>query len=149
MPNEQEIKSQPAAGSASDSFERIGYGHPPKHAQFKRGQSGNWSGRPKRRRTFKIDIAAALDALEPDGKKTKQQRIAEDLVNAARAGNASALKIVVPIAFSLDVSEGDGEGELTELQAQLIEDFDRREESADSTTSLSQDGSENNGGDND
>jgi hypothetical protein len=35
----------------------VGYGHPPEHTRFKKGQSGNPAGRPRNR------AAAALDAI--------------------------------------------------------------------------------------
>jgi hypothetical protein len=52
------------------------------------------------------------------------------LMKAARNGNISALKIAIPMALSLDAHENDFEGELTALQQKLVEDFDRRTESA-------------------
>lgn len=39
----------------------VGYGKPPKHRQFKRGQSGNPNGRPKAAKSGPTDIAAILD----------------------------------------------------------------------------------------
>ena len=38
----------------------VGYGKPPKHTRFKRGQSGNRKGRPKGSRNFKTELEAAL-----------------------------------------------------------------------------------------
>jgi hypothetical protein len=39
---------------------QVGYRKPPKHRRFKRGQSGNPSGRPKGARNFKTDLKATL-----------------------------------------------------------------------------------------
>ena len=44
-------------GSGDD---KIGYGRPPKHTRFKKGQSGNPGGRPRKGGTVKIDIEALL-----------------------------------------------------------------------------------------
>ncbi len=88
--------------SADGKTDRVGYCHPPRHTQFRPGQSGNPSGRPKRRRSFKADIAAALDAASTAaGDRTKQQAIAENLVNDALARTPLAIKIVAPIALAL------------------------------------------------
>ena len=38
----------------------IGYGKPPKHAQWKKGQSGNPKGRPRRDRNVSALVAALL-----------------------------------------------------------------------------------------
>lgn len=45
----------------SDDYE-IGYGRPPKHTRFKKGQSGNPKGRPKGQRNFKTDVMETLKA---------------------------------------------------------------------------------------
>lgn len=38
----------------------VGYRRPPRHTQFKKGVSGNPSGRPKRTRSFKADLISEL-----------------------------------------------------------------------------------------
>lgn len=43
-----------------DDKERIGYGRPPKQSQFKKGQSGNPGGRPKKRAATELDLGALL-----------------------------------------------------------------------------------------
>lgn len=116
-----------------------GYRCPPRRSQFKPGESGNYSGRRKRRRSFATDFFAALDALIPsDANKTKQQAIAEYLADAALSRDAFALKLVVALATSLAEGSSEDDG-LTAEQAQLMEDFAGRQEAADSITS-SQDG---------
>src|SRR5579864_2710693 len=127
-----EIEPAAPRNSASDS-DRVGYGHPPQHSRYRPGQSGNPSGRPKGRRSFKKDIAAALDALSPaEGGKTKQQTLAENLVNDALARDPVALKIVTPIVLALDTKDMDREEAVTPLQQSLIDDFDRRQASTES-----------------
>jgi len=46
-------------GRATGDYE-VGYGKPPKRSQFKRGQSGNPTGRPKGAKSGPIDIAVIL-----------------------------------------------------------------------------------------
>ena len=38
-----------------------GYGKPPRHSQFKKGQSGNPKGRPRGSRNFSTDVKATLE----------------------------------------------------------------------------------------
>jgi len=47
----------------SDADYEVGYGKPPKEAQFKEGQSGNPKGRPKKSRNFKTLLREELDTL--------------------------------------------------------------------------------------
>ncbi len=120
----------------------VGYRKPPVHSRFQPGQSGNPSGRPKRRRSFLQDIAIALDspATGADGAVTKQQVFAENLVNDALARDPLATKIVAPIAQALDVNEADHEDQPSPQEQALIEEFDRREQPAASATTPSRDG---------
>jgi hypothetical protein len=75
---------------ARDSqHDETGYGRPPKHSQFKKGQSGNPRGRPKGASSFKADLAAELQeklALFENGKErkiTKQRAFIKTLTAAA------------------------------------------------------------------
>jgi hypothetical protein len=134
MTSNDPIRPRNETDPAAPRADRVGYGHPPQHSRYRPGQSGNPSGRPKGRRSFKKDMAAALDALgRAEGGKTKQQLLAENLVNDALARNPVALKIVAPIVLALDDEEKDREEEVTALQQSLIEEFDHREASTDST----------------
>ena len=54
--------TQSAAGG-NDSSYRVGYGHPPKHSQFRPGQSGNPSGRPKRVKNLQAELLEELGEL--------------------------------------------------------------------------------------
>lgn len=55
----------------------VGYGRPPRHAQFKAGQSGNPGGRPKQQGKVAVDLAAILDetvTVTKDGKPCKMSQ---------------------------------------------------------------------------
>jgi len=124
--------SEDATQSTADgetTADRVGYGHPPKHTRFRPGQSGNPSGRPKRRRTFKMDMAAALDASAGASEQTKQRAFADNLVNDALARDAFAVKIVASLALSLDDNEANREADMTAFEQEQENDFDRRNES--------------------
>jgi hypothetical protein len=119
--------------TASDIPNAVGYGHPPQATRFRPGQSGNPSGRPKRRRSFKLDLAAALDSQSRAlGDATKQRELAENLVSDALAGKPLAMKILLPVALALDDNDSNGENEVTPLDEELIADFGRRDESTQS-----------------
>jgi hypothetical protein len=92
--------TQPAAASNESSY-RVGYGHPPKHSQFRPGQSGNPSGRPKRVKNLQAEL---LDELgEPmriregdtDREIPKGRAILKTLVDEAVGGNMRAIAAVL------------------------------------------------------
>ena len=83
----------------SDDYD-VGYGKPPKNTQFKRGQSGNPRGRPKRTRNFKTDLQEELDApvTISEGGQTKtisrQQAIIKRTVEKALKGDLRAAQML-------------------------------------------------------
>jgi hypothetical protein len=81
--------------------QEVGYGKPPKHTQFVKGQSGNPKGRPKGSRNFATVIQDELKkrvAVTEDGKRkkiTKREAVAKQLVNKAAAGDHRAIPILL------------------------------------------------------
>ena len=77
----------------------VGYGSPPKHGQFKKGQSGNASGRPrnsKNRRTVIVKVMGEriswVEAKQPyEG--TKLELLIRTIAQKAARGNMKALKL--------------------------------------------------------
>jgi len=79
----------------------IGYKRPPVAHQFKPGVSGNPSGRPKGRRSFKTDLldelAEVIRVSDGDGELeiSKARAIARSLVNTAVGGNMRAVSLLL------------------------------------------------------
>lgn len=78
----------------------VGYKKPPKHTQFKPGESGNYAGRPRKDRTAKGVLRAELNkkvTVTENGVRTsytKFELIYASMVNAAVKGDMRAAKEV-------------------------------------------------------
>ena len=86
----------------------VGYGKPPTRTQFKPGQSGNPSGRPKGTRNFKTDVHEALQApvkINKNGrvnKMTTQRASLETLRVKALKGDQRALEQLLRLGERYD-----------------------------------------------
>ena len=108
---------QSAAGESAEGANRvpdraIGYGKPPKHAQFKRGASGN----PRGRRKGSLNLATVLQnalndtvvVVENGKEKTisKMEVAVKRLVDKAMAGDLSAFRVLSDLTRVLEDSPG-------------------------------------------
>lgn len=79
----------------------VGYGKPPKHSQFKKGQSGNPKGRPKKSRNLRTLIQEELETmviLQENGKQiktTKAAAMSKRIVNKALSGDPRAIQTLI------------------------------------------------------
>ena len=85
----------------SNDDEKVGYRCPPKHSQFKKGQSGNPKGRPKSNGAIELDLDRILDqhvtVQSGGGTETRDSREIEFRVqvNKALQGDLRAAKYVL------------------------------------------------------
>ena len=105
----------------------VGYGKPPHAGQFKKGQSGNPSGKKKPARLEDI-LKRALSkpvAVTVNGKKQKLpilEVIIESLLRKAAAGDLGAIKTVVAAASAF-ADEPIAEATLSAHQLALLKDI--------------------------
>lgn len=97
-----------------DPKNRVGYKQPPRHAQFKRGQSGNPKGRPKGTKNFATVLEKELRArvlINENGKRkkiTKREAIAKQTVNKAASGDPRATSLIFNEARMQEAQAGVG-----------------------------------------
>lgn len=110
-----------------DDSDDVGYRRPPKARQFKPGQSGNPSGRPKAAPSLKRELMEELAQYvkTSDGKTSKlttARVIAKKLVNAAMDGDTAAIRAVFALeSTGIDAKQSRDEEFDRELLDQFIE----------------------------
>ena len=111
-----------------------GYGKPPRHSRFKKGQSGNPKGRPKGGRNFSTDVKATLE--EPirvthhgKSKTVSTQRAALlRLREKALGGDARALDSLIELArlYNDDDEMAEAATRLSATDAGILEAHDAK-----------------------
>ena len=90
-----------------DGYE-VGYGKPPRHTRFAKGQSGNPRGRPAGAKNLRTLLSEALNetvlVTENGGcrKVTKRQAIITQLVNRSATADFRAIKILLDIVRDIE-----------------------------------------------
>ena len=111
----------------------VGYGRPPKSTQFKPGQSGNPSGRPRGARNFRTELLEEL--AEPitvkdsgrDVTVSKQRACIKTIVAAAIGGNARACEALLGICAKFGVDPETDNRELAPDDREILDAFTVRE----------------------
>ena len=107
----------------------VGYGKPPRHSQFKKGQSGNPSGRPKGVRSVKADLQDEMTQtvrVTENGKVrklTKQQLWIKALTTKAAKGDTAAIGKLIKLiqdAYGLGDDANVSNTPLTETDKAII-----------------------------
>jgi len=90
-----------------DDYE-VGYGKPPRHTRFKKGQSGNPRGRPAGGKNLKTVVSEALNEhfiVTENGrhrKITKREAIVTQLVDRSATADWRAVKILLDIVRDIE-----------------------------------------------
>ena len=87
-----------------------GYGKPPKHSQFKKGQSGNPKGRPKKSHNFDAIVESVIMGpvtIHNSGKKEEVpalKALAMKMLNDALNGNHASGRLLLNIVMNRDIA---------------------------------------------
>jgi len=112
----------------------VGYGNPPEHARWCKGQSGNPKGRPKRPASLADDLLAELAEIIPltQGGKvtkiTKQRAVVKALAAGAIKGDVRASNILMACLRVIE-AKGDPHADpvLTIADQKIVDDYVRRQ----------------------
>jgi hypothetical protein len=110
----------------------VGYGHPPEHSRFKKGQSGNAKGRPKGSLNFATVLARTLRekvVVNEGGRRktvTKLEAAVKQLVNRSASGDQRSIQHLLMLVRSAEERAQEGAGaapQLEEDDAKVLHDM--------------------------
>ena len=114
--------------------DKVGYGNPPTHSQFRKGQSGNARGRPKNSRNFTTDLREVLSETMTITENGRPRKISTQLAALLRLrekalkGDARALDRLLGLAQqnSEELAARAAERELTSGEDEILQRFGRQ-----------------------
>ena len=101
----------------------VGYGKPPRHTRFKKGQSGNPRGRPCGSKNLKTLLSEALSEpviITENGRRrkiTKREAIVTQLVDRSATADWRAVKILLDIVRDIEGQTEPGSPETSAFTA--------------------------------
>jgi hypothetical protein len=119
----------------NEEADAVGYKRPPRERQFRPGQSGNPSGRPKGARNFKSELREELGELvtiregERDVQVSKQRALIKSLVAAAIDGNQRAAASVLAMCVRM-LADGEDDDAIEGEDQEIVEAFTKRKKRA-------------------
>lgn len=82
--------------STENEAEKVGYKRPPRHSQFKKGQSGNPGGRRRMQQgSFRDDLEHSLGMKVHGEECTIRQHVVSKVILSAFAGNLRAIQLLM------------------------------------------------------
>jgi hypothetical protein len=117
----------------------VGYKHPPRDHQFRSGQSGNPSGRPKGSRNFKSELRDELSELitfregDREIQISKQRALIKSLVASAIEGNQRAAATLLAICVRVFADAEDDDAIEAVGDREIVEVFTKRKKRAAAT----------------
>jgi hypothetical protein len=113
----------------------VGYGKPPRHTRFAKGQSGNPRGRPRGAKNFTTLLEEALNepvtVTENGGRRkvSKRQAIVTQLVNRSATADFRAIKLLFDIVRDIERQTepaSDETAEFSEADQKVLEQIRSR-----------------------
>jgi hypothetical protein len=120
----------------NEEADAVGYKRPPREHQFRPGQSGNPSGRPKGVRNFKSELREELSEVVTvrDGDReievSKQRALIKSLVAAAIDGNQRAAASVLAMCVRMLADAEEDEAIESVGDCEIVEAFTKRKKRA-------------------
>jgi|SRR5690242_12459069 Family of unknown function (DUF5681) len=123
-----------AAPEAATPDNKVGYGRPPRHSRFTKGQSGNPKGRPQGRANTKTIVSRAINEkiTVHEGEKPREMTKLEGLLQAhlikAIKGDARSANLVIALVARLGLlAEAEPEtSTLSDEDHAILEEYVRR-----------------------
>lgn len=115
----------------------VGYGKPPSHTQFKKGQSGNPRGRPKGTTNLATTLKRTLNekvTITENGRQkaiSKGEAAIKQLVNRAAQGEIAYMRLLLPAMHAAEATLAAQTGKATvdltdpSILAPLVKQFER------------------------